>query len=91
MDCRNKTVTLLQIFFHAESKQLDQLIVEFFIQNKYQSEHDINWKDMKNKDISPEEAKNRYMIMKKMVEGRSVMPFKEIVIELKRRLDKKHH
>jgi hypothetical protein len=46
---------------------------------------------MKNKDISPEEAKNRYMIMKKMVEGRSVMPFKEIVIELKRRLDKKHH
>jgi hypothetical protein len=30
------------------------------------------------------------MIMKKMVEGRSVMPFKEIVLELKNRVGKRN-
>jgi hypothetical protein len=89
LDCRNKIVTFLQIFFHAEGKELDELIVEFFIVHKFQSEHEINWKEWKNKDISSEQAKNRYMIMKKMVEGRSVMPFKEIVLELKNRVDKR--
>lgn len=28
--------------------------------------------------------------MKKMIEGRSVMPFKEIVLELKKRVDKRN-
>jgi hypothetical protein len=90
LDCRNKIVTLLQIFFHAEGKELDELIVEFFIVHKFQSEHEINWKEWEGKENSAEQAKNRYMIMKKMVEGRSVMPFKEIVLELKKRVDKRN-
>jgi hypothetical protein len=31
------------------------------------------------------------MIMKKMIEGRSVMPFKEIILELKKRVDKSNN
>jgi hypothetical protein len=30
------------------------------------------------------------MIMKKMIEGRRVMPFREIVFELKKRVDKRN-
>lgn len=54
LDCRNKTVQLLQIFFHTEAKELDEAVVDFLILNKYQNEHEINWKDWKNKQITAE-------------------------------------
>jgi len=47
-------VQLLQIFFHTEAKELDETVVDFLILNKYQNEHEINWKDWKNKQITAE-------------------------------------
>lgn len=52
-DCRNKIVQLLQIFFHNDHKDLEEKIVDFLILNKYQHEHEVNWKDWKSKDATP--------------------------------------
>lgn len=65
-DCRTKFIQLMQILF-KNNGDLDIEIVHFLEKNKFYEESNINWKLWINTDYSPEEARNRYLIFKKMI------------------------
>lgn len=86
-DCRNKFVQMLQVFFR-DNHTLDGSLVQFLEKQNPTEEAKINWKQWASQDYTPEEARNRLMIMKKLIEGRSVKPFPVIVQEIRNKVNK---
>ena len=87
-DCRNKFIQILQVLF-KNSTDLDSLLLDFLEKQNVNEEVKVNWKKWKHPDYSPEEARNRFMIMKKLIEGRSMKSFPTILEEMRARFKKK--
>ena len=76
-DCRNKIVQILQVLFR-NNENLDESLVAFLKREKATEEAKLNWKHWKSKEYTSDEAKNRFMILKKLVEGRTTKPFQKV-------------
>lgn len=76
-DCRNKVVQILQVLFR-NNETLDEGLAKFLERERAAEESKLEWKRWKSEQYSAEEAKNRFMIVKKLVEGRTVKPFKQV-------------
>jgi hypothetical protein len=48
----------------------------------------LDWKRWRFEDYTAEEAKNRFMILKKLVEGRTLKPFKQVCQEVILKIEK---
>ena len=77
-DCRNKFVQILQILF-KNSEDLDSVMLDFLEKQNVTEESKVNWKKWKHKEYSADEARNRFMIMKKLIEGRSMKSFTNVL------------
>jgi len=68
---------------------LDDVLVEFLERQNARQESNINWKKWSCKEFTPEEARNRLMILKKLIEGRSTKEFSAIVQGIRAKVEKK--
>ena len=87
-DCRNKFVQILQMVFR-NTEGLDEVLIKFLEKQNVKEESSVNWKKWKPKDFTPEEARNRLMILKKLIEGRSNKEFTVILEEIRNKVNKK--
>jgi len=74
-------VQILQIVFKNQ-ETLDIELVAFLKRQKVVDESKINWKAWHSEDYTNEEGRNRFMILKKLISGRSYKPFKDIMAEI---------
>jgi predicted component of type VI protein secretion system len=87
-DCRNKVTQILQVIFR-NNDGLDDVLVDFLELQHASEESQINWKKWQSRDFSPEEGRNRLMILKKLIEGRSKKEFPAILQEIRNKVSKK--
>lgn len=87
-DCRNKFIQILQVLFRSNN-DLDEILLAFLEEQNVSEETKVNWKKWRDDDYTPEEARNRFMIMKKLIEGRSVKSFSVILHDMRARLSNK--
>ena len=88
-DCRNKLVQILQVVFR-NNNDLDEILVDYLEAQRVNEEAKINWKTWPHEEFTPEEARNRFMILKKIVEGRSRKTFDIIVKELRAKIHRQN-
>jgi hypothetical protein len=74
-------VQILQILFRNQDT-LDVELVAFMQKQKVGEESKLDWKRWQSEDYTSEEGRNRFMILKKLIEGRSHKPFKNIMAEI---------
>lgn len=71
--------------------QIEEKIVRFLLEGKYRSEGEIAWNKWKVEEMSGEQAKNRYMILKRNIVGRGQKTFKELLEAMQQRIDQKNN
>lgn len=84
IDCKNKFMQILEIVFKRDRADLKE-VVQFMIDQGAREEKEVDWRNWRG-EISEQEAKNRFMILKKLVPGKTIKPFATLLAELKAKL-----